>query len=416
MAIIVIGISYRVASLDWREKFWFNPCSIASELNSAVNIKGINESLILSTCNRTEIYCEAKNYDIVLRWFKNRYKVKLENLLPIIYIYQDVDAVRHLLKVSIGLESMVVGETQIINQLKVSYKKAYEAGTIGSGLETMFKYIFDINKTIRPKMKMLTTSIPRVVTSILNHEFSNIAEKTILLIGAGESIKITMRHLLDAGVKRFFFYNRTHEKAELLANSCNGQVIFIDDIVNTCKNVDVVISATNSTEPLIKYKDMISIVNDIYNKLVIIDLAVPRDIDKNINNIKNITLYNIDDVGEYIINTINNETTNYLEQLVDNEIIKYEKTNKIINENSIISSFRKHLGVLAEEEINSSLYEINNGIDPKIALSKLMRRIINKWLHNPTICLKQAEENEDYTFINAINKLFSLSKEEVNNE
>ncbi len=298
MELLLLGISHKTAPVEIREKYSFSKKQLVNTLNEFSMIDIIAEIVILSTCNRSEVYVVSEYvYET-----KNLLEYKLGILqddLQYFYFLKNIDVVKHLFCVSSGIDSQVIGENQILCQLKDAYFKAKELNTTGKCLNILFNKAFRVGKLVRQKTEISkgNISVATVALKLLEKQYTSLKDKKILIIGTGKISQLVLNYMLDKKINGVFVANRTYQKAVELANMISGKAVMFDKLKDELKNTDIVISATSSPHLILK-KDLITEVMDTRDKpLCMVDLALPRDVDPEVKNIKNVILYNLDDLN-----------------------------------------------------------------------------------------------------------------------
>ncbi|WP_292363503.1 glutamyl-tRNA reductase, partial [Methylophaga sp. UBA1464] len=305
MHLVTYGINHTTAPVAVREKLSFDADKLPLALASLMLNDSVIEAVIVSTCNRTEIYCHLdEDYDnSVLLWLHNFQQQDATALQSYLYHYEGADAVRHLFRVASGLDSLVLGEPQILGQLKTAYTQALNAKALGKSLGRLFQHAFAVAKQVRTDTAIGNSpvSVAFAAVSLAKQIFSNLAESTALLIGAGETIELVARHLFDNGIKRLIIANRTVERAHMLATSVNGYAISLSEIPAHLAEADIVISSTASQLPILGKGTVESALKQRKRRpIFMVDIAVPRDIEAEVGQLEDIYLYTVDDLHDII--------------------------------------------------------------------------------------------------------------------
>ena len=284
MSLLAFGINHQTAPVAIRERVAFTPETLLPALQDLTERTAVNEAAILSTCNRTEIYCglDENNTDVVLGWLEDFHNMSRSELEPYLYHHPEQDAVRHMLRVASGLDSMVLGEPQILGQMKDAYQIASKAGTIGKTLSKLFQHTFSVAKQIRTDTAIghSPVSVAFAAVALAKQIFGDLKNSTVLLIGAGETIELAARHLKDNGIGRIIIANRTVERAHALAHELDGYAIALSEMPKHLAEADIVISSTASTLPILGKGSVESALKQRKHKPIFMDdIAVPRDIE-----------------------------------------------------------------------------------------------------------------------------------------
>jgi glutamyl-tRNA reductase len=305
MPLLTLGLNHKTAPVEIRERITFGPDIIVGALRSLVETVGVEEAVILSTCNRTEIYCEggADTQQQLSQWLSAFHGLELETISPYLYSHQEKEGVRHLLQVSCGLDSMVLGEPQILGQVKAAFQTAKESGVAGKVLCRLFQHAFSVAKQVRTDTAIgrSPVSVAFAAVSLARQIFSDLSNQTAMLIGAGETVELAARHLHQHGVGRIIVANRTLERAHLLANQFDGYAIALTEISNHLAEADIVISSTASPLPVLGKGAVESALKKRrHQPMFMVDIAVPRDIESEVGELDDIYLYTVDDLEEVI--------------------------------------------------------------------------------------------------------------------
>lgn len=303
MAFLALGINHKTASVDVRERVAFTPEQLVEALQQLCRLTDSREAAILSTCNRSELYIEQDQLsaDIVLRWLADYHHLSLDELRASAYVHEDDAAVRHMMRVASGLDSLVLGEPQILGQMKSAYAVAREAGTIGPLLGRLFQATFNAAKQVRTDTAIgeNPVSVAFAAVSLAKQIFSDLQRSQALLIGAGETITLVARHLHELGVKRIVVANRTLERASLLAEQFGAHAVLLSDIPAELVRSDIVISSTASQLPILGKGAVESALKLRKHKpIFMVDIAVPRDIEPEVGELDDVYLYSVDDLHE----------------------------------------------------------------------------------------------------------------------
>src|SRR5215467_10215613 len=305
MALVAVGLNHLTAPIEFRERVAFAPEDTGPALAALTAEPGVREAAILSTCNRTELYCtvEPGNENVPAAWLKRHHRLTQDRLTEFLYRHTEADAVRHLFRVATGLESMVLGEPQILGQVKDAYSLARDAQTLRAPLERLFQNTFAVAKRVRSDTRIGANPVSVAFTAVRLAErlFADLVQACVLLIGAGETIELAARHLTEARVRRLIVANRTLENAQALASRFGGYAITLGDLRKHLAEADVVIASTASREPVLDRDTVAAALAERRRKpMFLVDIAVPRDIDPAVASIEDAFLYTIDDLRAVI--------------------------------------------------------------------------------------------------------------------
>ncbi|MCG8314152.1 MAG: glutamyl-tRNA reductase [Pseudomonadales bacterium] len=399
MVLLAFGINHRTASVDVREKVAFAPEGIADALLQAKAEAKLREVAILSTCNRTEVYgtCDATNSQSLVDWIGRYHQLQALALRESAYEYWEQAAVRHMMRVASGLDSMVLGEPQILGQLKTAYQVARDANTLGPSLSRLFQQSFSVAKKVRTDTEIGTNpvSVAYAAVSLAKHIFSDLSKNTALLIGAGETVELVARHLHEQGVRHIIVANRTLARANDLAEMFNGHAITLSEIPDILHKADIVISSTASQLPILGKGAVEHALKLRRHKPVfMMDIAVPRDIEEEVSELPDVYLYTVDDLQEVV-----DENRKHREKAASAAEVIVEQQSNVFMEGlrgldavGTIRAFRDQVEAYREQELVKAQQAIERGDDPKEVLQRMSRALTKKVLHTPTVQLKKAGE------------------------
>ncbi len=410
MTISLIGINHKSANLDVREKFSFNDDSSSLLLRRIKKIAYINEVLLVCTCNRTEIYIESKNgAQDIKNWLEK--ESEFNSFTDYMYDYQEEDAIEHLFKVVSGLDSMVIGESEVLGQVKKAYKVALENKTIDGKLKRLFEYSFAVAKNVRTNTDIGGNAISFMYTSILliKKIFSSIDDKSCLLIGAGQMTELALKYLQSNNVNDITICNRKEEKGKKLATTNQCKYYHLNNLSNIIQNYDIIITSTSSSLPLIGKGNIESALEKRNNKsIVIIDLGVPRDVESQIKSLDNVYLYTIDDLGEVIEKNykIREKSIKQAEEIIKFKIIEYKNWLSENNSAEIIKNYREYVDDITKGVVIKAKNMAKSGEDVESVIDYISESLKNKLAHDTTLKLKELYPNLNEEEIQELNNLF----------
>ncbi|MAL49746.1 MULTISPECIES: glutamyl-tRNA reductase [unclassified Methylophaga] len=417
MHLVTYGINHTTAPVNVREKLSFDADKLPLALASLMLNESVIEAVIVSTCNRTEIYCHLdEDYDnSVLLWLHNFQQQDANALKSYLYCYEGADAVRHLFRVACGLDSLVLGEPQILGQLKTAYTQALNAKALGKSLGRLFQHAFGVAKQVRTDTAIGNSpvSVAFAAVSLAKQIFSNLAESTALLIGAGETIELVARHLFDNGIKRLIIANRTVEKAHLLATSVNGYAISLSEIPAHLAEADIVISSTASQLPILGKGTVESALKLRKRKpIFMVDIAVPRDIEAEVGQLEDIYLYSVDDLHDIIEENLQSrrDAAKQAEEIIDTQADHFAGWMRSQDTVPVIRSIRERGQMLSTQAVDKALRQLEQGASAEMVMTELARTLTNKLLHEPSRQLRQSafESDENNPMIDAARRLFNI--------
>ena len=397
MALLAVGLNHRTAPLPIRERLAFPREVLPVVLRDLTSNRHVSEAAILSTCNRTEMVCCMDEADsgVIVRWFGEYHKLNPEEIEPYLYTHPDQRAVKHLLRVASGLDSMILGEPQILGQIKDAYFAAREAGTVGKHLNKLFEYTFSVAKQIRTDTAIGASpvSVAFAAVSLARQIFSSLGDHTALLIGAGATIELAARHLRENRIRRMIIANRTLSRAEALVNEVQGLAITLSEIPTYLAEADIVISSTASQLPILGKGAVESAIKARRHRpMLMLDIAVPRDIEPEVSELSDVYLYTVDDLHEIIDEGLKSrqEAALQAEEIIDAESARFMAWLRSLDAVSTIRSYRESIEHLREQELKKALRHLRRGDDPEEVLANVTRALANKLAHVPTVQLRQA--------------------------
>jgi len=413
MALIAIGLNHLTAPLAFRERVAFAPENTASALAELTAEPGVREAAILSTCNRTELYCtvEGGNETVPAAWLQRHHQLTGERLAEFLYLHTDADAVRHLFRVATGLESMVLGEPQILGQVKDAYALARDAQTLRAPLDRLFQNTFAVAKRVRSDTRIGANPVSVAFTAVRLAErvFADLGQACVLLIGAGETIELAARHLTEARVRRLIVANRTLENAQVLAGRFGGYAITLGDLPKHLAEADIVISSTASREPVLDRDTVAAAIAQRRRKpMFLVDIAVPRDIDPAVASIEDVFLYTIDDLRVVIDENLRGrrEAARDAEAMIELSVEHFMGWWRALDLHNPVSEMRRSAEVNRDEVLAKAQALLARGRPADEVLAFLANTLTNKLLHAPSANLRAAALRGDAELLRAAERLF----------
>ena len=396
---VTCGLNHKTAPLPLREAFTLYPSLQEEWLDHLLDQNMVREVAILSTCNRTEIYCDTDRPQELIPWIVKKNHLSLAHVAPYFYQYQDEHSLRHAIRVASGLDSMMLGEPQIFGQMKQAYQQACQHGSIKKNLHPLFQYIFRASKRIRHRSGINRHPISVAYTAVqcIERTFPEQKSLNILLIGSGETAALVGKYLQEHDHHRITIASRTHEHAQELAQTLHGQSVSILDLSTYLPHADVVITATHCPLPFITLSMMGEALEHRQTKpMLLLDLAMPRNIEANVQALQGVTLYNIDDLNQTIQTGLHERRLAAVqaEQLINDEIEQYHRLHRKKQAHTVICDYRQHMRHLGQRELLRAKQRLAQGQSQDDVMQQLCDRLINKLTHRPTIKLKQAALDE----------------------
>ena len=418
MPLQILGLNHNTAPVEIREQVVFAGDDVARALLSLSALDGVDEVVLLSTCNRTEFYVFADDDGGArLRDWLHSDRALDQSFGESLFTLDGDEAIRHLFRVACGLDSMILGEPQILGQLKDAYRAAQGARTIGPQLGRLLQHSFSVAKKIRTDTAIGASpvSVASAAVSLANQFFAGFTKHTAVLVGAGETVELLARHLSSRGIGRLFVANRSVERARELAGHFGGFALPLSEIAGTLPEADILISSTASPEPVILLQHMQEAIRVRKRKPIFaVDIAVPRDIEEGVGDLEDVYLYSIDDLDRVIQEGQGNRESAAVEahKLLDEEIQRYLTIERSRQAVPMIAALREQSERVREEVNSLALRRIARGETAEGAIEFATAALMKKLLHNPSIALRKAGEESDKSMIQAARTLFKLDKDE----
>ena len=415
MPLHILGLNHNTAPVEIREQVVFTGDEIDQALAQIVALDNVVEAVVLSTCNRTEFYVETTDQGVQLirSWLKENQglsDIASESLFNL----DKEDAIRHLFRVACGLDSMVLGEPQILGQLKDAFRQAEQTGTVGSQLSRIFHHTFSVAKKVRTDTEIGSSpvSVAYAAVNLANQFFAGFSQHTALLIGAGVTIELVAKHLYSKEIGRLFVANRDIGRAQKLASHFDGFALPLSEIDGTLPEADILISSTASTDPVVSFTQMKHAMKARRHKPVFaVDIAVPRDLDPAISELDDVYLYTIDDLDKVIMDGQSNREAAAVDanRILDDETQRYLSIERSKEVAPIITALRDHGDGLREQVLEQARRRLAKGADNDEVLQYVTSALLKKLLHQPSVRLREAGEKSDKEFIKIVSELFGLN-------
>lgn len=419
MPLVVIGINHRTAPVEIREQIVFASGELPAALRELAAVAGVRESLIVSTCNRTEIYCcSDSGTEPLSEWLAGWHDLAAHNLdiHDSLYRLQDTAAVEHLFTVACGLDSLVLGEPQILGQLKDAYRAALDADVTGPYLNRLLQTAFSVAKRVRTQTRIgaNAVSVAAAAVSMARTVFDRFEQHTALLVGAGETIALAARHLHAHGLRRMIVANRSIERAQALAGEFNGFAIGLDAIAAHLPEADIVISSTASPAPVITYDAVRNALRTRRHRpIFMVDIAVPRDVEPEVAQLEDIYLFTIDDL-EHVVNEnkqSRRDAARAAQPMIALEIAQFEQHLKTLDVVPAIRRLRDEADRLRAQTADQARRMLTSGRDPAEVIEFLAMTLTNRLMHSPSQRLREAAERGEADIIRAAHELFALTQQ-----
>ena len=419
MRLLALGINHQTAPLALRERAVFNPDQLADALHDVVKECGIaGEATILSTCNRTELYCGTEHVDgaDIIEWLVRYRQLPFEDIRSCLYTHPDQAAVKHAFRVAAGLDSMVLGEPQILGQMKEAFATAHKAGVTGKLLNRLFQQTFAVAKQVRTDTAIGVSPVSVASASVLlaRRLYSDLAQQTVLLIGAGDTITLCARHLKEHGIGHMIVANRTLERARGLADALGAEGISLAEMPTRLADADIVISSTASQLPILGKGAVESALKTRRHRpMLLIDLAVPRDIEAEVAEMDDVYLYAIDDLKDIVQENVQSReaAAHEAEKIIDTRVVDFMRWLRALDAVPTIRALRESADAIREAELRRARQKLARGEDPAVVLEQLARALTNKFTHAPSDTLRRADHDGNDELAAAARRLFNLDDE-----
>jgi len=422
MSIVALGINHKTAPVAVREKISFNPDHLSVALKEMLEEVQCVEVAILSTCNRTELYV-VQDGDVnitqerILQWLENYHKVPASTILPSIYCHQGQEAVNHMMRVACGLDSLVLGEPQILGQMKQAYSQAKAAGSMALVLDRLFQRTFGVAKQVRTETEIGASAVSVAFASVnlAKHIFAKLENVNVLLVGAGETIELVAKHLYENKVGKITVANRTLARAEGMAKKIGADVITLAQIPGKMSQADIVISSTASTLPIIG-KGMVehALTQRKHRPIFMVDLAVPRDIEEQVSELEDVFLYTVDDLQTIISENIKGrrKAAVQAECMVNSQSNSFMAWLRGLNTQDTVISYRNQCLVNRDQLLEKALVQLQNNKSPEAVIAELATKLTNKFMHAPTIAIQSAAQGGELDKLIYLRDIFNLESKD----
>ena len=408
-----LGINYQTAPVHIREQVAFNPERLVYALKMLREQGLAQGSAILSTCNRTEIYCTHRNEDTdtIIDWLHHFFLLDQQVLTPYLYIHRGREAVVHMSRVASGLNSLVLGEPQILGQMKDAYAFSREANALNGLLDRLFQHVFNTAKQVRTQTAIGANpvSVAFAAVTLAKQIFDDLSRQTVLLIGAGQTIELAARHLKEQGVNRIIIANRTLANASLLAQEVNGYAISLADLPAHLSEADIVISSTASTLPILGKGAVESALKKRrYKPMLMVDIAVPRDIEAEVGKLSDVYLYTVDDLTGIVEENRKSraQAAREAEEIAQLKADQFMQQWRLLADATpLIRDYRLHAEQLRDETLNHALRELQAGHEAEEVVKKLAHQLTNKLTHTPCLAIREAGNTGGDTLIQTARSL-----------
>jgi glutamyl-tRNA reductase len=415
MPLIALGLNHLTAPVALREQVAIDTEATAPALLELASQPGVDEALILSTCNRTELYCSVQDgaEGAPGEWLHARNQMTPGRLDEFLYRHTDSEAVRHVFRVATGLESMVLGEPQILGQVKDAWRAARSARTLHAPMDRLLQNAFTVAKRVRTETRIGSgpVSVAFAAVRLVEQAFADLRESCVLLIGAGDTIELAIRHLIERGVQRLIVANRTIETAQALVNPVGGYAIALADLPRHLAEADIVISATASRTPILDAPMLRDALRQRRRRpMLLMDLAVPRDIEPSVAELPDLFLYTIDDLQQAVEagRRSREASVREAEAIIELQVERYLAWRRANQFDRPLRCYRATAEAQRDEVLARAREMLAAGRDPEQALEYLANTLTGKLLHTPSVRLHEAAEHGDQALLDAAARLFDM--------
>lgn len=417
MTLLALGVNHKTAPVATRERVAFSPGATPEALRQLIELEGVQAAAILSTCNRTELYCDLddnRQVDIAA-WMSEFHQLPDQELRPYLYHHPQDQAIRHILRVACGLDSLVLGEPQILGQLKDAYQAARDSESLAPALDRLFQHSFSVAKQVRTDTAIgaSAVSVAFAAVSLAKQIFGDLNGNTALLIGAGETIELAARHLHEQNIGRLIIANRTAERAHTLAAQFSAYAITLDEIEAHLSEADIVVASTASPEPILHRPTVEKAIRRRKHRpIFMVDIAVPRDIEESVGDMDDIYLYTVDDLQEVIEENLRSrqEAALQAEEIIDAQTERFMGWLRSRDTSHTIRLFRQSAESIRDDVMEQAQRQLLAGKDPQEVLRFLGNTLTNKLIHAPTSNLGQAGAEGRAELVQSAIELFNLKE------
>ncbi len=416
MNLVLLGVNHKTAPIEVRERLAIAPSRLAEATRSLVQTPGVHEGMILSTCNRVELLlCQEPSAPAPSLFLHDYFALEPALLRPHLYEYREREAIRHLFRVASSLDSMVVGEPQILGQVKESYSVARSVGAVQTTLDKLLQSAFTVAKKVRTETQIgsSSVSIASVAVDLAKKIFGSLEGKKVFLVGAGKMSELAARQLIQQGASSILVTNRTHDRAVKLAQEYKGQVIRFEDLYATADQADIIITSTGAPHAIFRREHGQQFMQRRKNRpMFFIDIAVPRDVDAGMNRVEGIFLYDIDDLQSVAASHMADRAreAEEAESIVTREVDRYQQKLQTLNVVPTIVQLQRSVEELRQAELRRMQARLQTLTpEQQAAVDALTKGIMNKFLHTPLQAIKTAARSGDSTTVDAIRTVFDLA-------
>ena len=416
MTLLALGINHKTAPVALREKVAFTPDSLVEALASLKKLEGVDESVIVSTCNRTELYVNTQDESgqKLLQWLSDFHHLDVQEISTNSYVLAQDEAVKHIMRVASGLDSLILGEPQILGQVKQAFGDAKHSGMINSEFDKLFQHTFSVAKRVRSETDIgaNAVSVAYAAVQLAKHIFAELPKRSVLLVGAGETIELVAQHLKEQGVSKIAVANRTVARAEALAETLGASVYTLSQVPEHLKDFDIVISSTASQLPLIGKGMVEKALKQRKNMpMFLVDLAVPRDIESEVNDLGDAYLYTVDDLQHIVQKNLENREQAAIEaeKLIDKQAGDYMTWKQSQQSIDLVRQYRQKGMAQRDDIVEKAKAQLAEGKEAEAVLEEMAYKLTNALLHPTTLALREAAMHDDPALSRWLGQALALS-------
>lgn len=417
MPLQILGLNHNTAPVEIREQVAYAGDEVTRALERLKGLDGIDEAVLLSTCNRTEFYVVTSDggRERLQHWLHDDRNLD-QGFADSLFTLEGEEAIRHIFRVACGLDSMVLGEPQILGQLKEAYREAQQAGAAGKQLSRLLQHTFSVAKKVRTDTEIGANpvSVASAAVNLAQQFFANFSRHTALLVGAGVTVELLATHLTAKEIGRLFVANRDVDRARTLANKFGGYALPLSELDGTLPEADILITSTASPEPIITEERIRRALGKRRHRPIFaVDIAVPRDIAPEVAKLRDVYLYSIDDLQKVIQDGQSSREAAAVDanRILEEEIGRYLSMERAKQISPVITALREHAQSVREEVLRDARRRLDKGVDSKEVIEYATASLMKKLLHNPSVRLREAAESEDVNLIEVTRRLFGIEKE-----
>ncbi|GFD89205.1 glutamyl-tRNA reductase [Tenacibaculum sp. KUL152] len=416
MTLLALGINHKTAPVALREKVAFTPDSLVEALASLKKLEGVDESVIVSTCNRTELYVNTQDESgqKLLQWLSDFHHLDVQEISNNSYVLAQDEAVKHIMRVASGLDSLILGEPQILGQVKQAFGDAKHSGMINSEFDKLFQHTFSVAKRVRSETDIgaNAVSVAYAAVQLAKHIFAELPKRSVLLVGAGETIELVAQHLKEQGVSKIAVANRTVARAEALAETLGASVYTLSQVPEHLKDFDIVISSTASQLPLIGKGMVEKALKQRKNMpMFLVDLAVPRDIESEVNDLGDAYLYTVDDLQHIVQKNLENREQAAIEaeKLIDKQAGDFMTWKQSQQSIDLVRQYRQKGMAQRDDIVEKAKAQLAEGKEAEAVLEEMAYKLTNALLHPTTLALREAAMHDDPALSRWLGQALALS-------